>query len=384
MAACISDYKIDPQVTELLVESGVTGIPDCGNWSNLAKVTLPDTLEEIVDNAFANCMKLNEVTLNCLNCFRSYHSKNSYTFANCVNLRLVHLAETFAEIGEGMFFGCSNLHFMNIPNSVHLIDSWAFYNCSSLERIDLHNVDVIGSYAFHGCVNLEQVNVHSAQKVGSFAFYNCTKLRQINFVNVITIEASAFAGCTGISNFDFPHGFQFLGSFAFTDTEITTLTLPDTITEVDSMAFGWMTKLKSLSLPSRNWTLPSDVFVGCIGLESIHLRGDAYNPGICDALTYIGLPNEVNVSFEREFPRFCGKMLKPTPPENKTKTNEWKLAAIISLGVSACGVLAVIVLAIAVMRLRNSQLESDAFRSSLVSVSSPAGSGRYENIGSVQ
>ncbi len=71
-----------------------------------------------------------------------------------------------------------------------------------------------------------------------------------------------------------------IGSFVFNDTDITSVTMPDTITEIGDYAFASCKSLKSVKLSANLKTLGSDVFFYCSSLESIELPASIEDFGI--------------------------------------------------------------------------------------------------------
>ena len=110
-------------------------------------------------------------------------------FAGCSNLASVTLPDSLTIINDGnydngAFAFCSGLTSITIPNSVTSIGSYAFYSCTSLTSVTIGNsVTAIGSSAFKSCTDLTSVTITSvpaAAWVGTNGLNNTTLLTDIN------------------------------------------------------------------------------------------------------------------------------------------------------------------------------------------------------------
>ena len=76
-------------------------------------------------------------------------------FANPEEVLSVTLPDTLQEIGDGMFKDCMRLEQATIPNRVTQIGRFAFSGCTRLKRIVIpENVKYIGNGAFEDCSSL--------------------------------------------------------------------------------------------------------------------------------------------------------------------------------------------------------------------------------------
>ena len=83
------------------------------------------------------------------------------------------------------------------------------------------------------------------------AFCYCTGLTSITLPNSVTeIGAYAFEDCTGLAFITFPPSMKKIGEGAFRAcTDLTSITLPDSVTEIGECAFSLCTGLASITLP---------------------------------------------------------------------------------------------------------------------------------------
>jgi len=148
-----------PSTLRIIGEQAFKGIP-------ASSLTLPENVEKIGTDAFANCTKLRRATIPASVKYIGegafYNTGLIRVYYNAVDAE-VHgsLPEslTRAIIGEGvrtipaqLFDGCSNLARVEMPSTVERIGDYAFNGCSSLSHIDLpSSLKEIGKNAFNGC-----------------------------------------------------------------------------------------------------------------------------------------------------------------------------------------------------------------------------------------
>lgn len=120
-----------------------------------------------------------------------------YAFWDCSNLASVTIPNSVTSIGAGAFAECSSLSTVTIPNSVTSIGDGAFNACTGLTSITiLNSVTTIGNDAFRGCTSLTSITIpNSVTTIGNDAFQN-SGLTSITIPNSVTdIGNSAFSDC---------------------------------------------------------------------------------------------------------------------------------------------------------------------------------------------
>ena len=144
-------------VTELVVEEGVTAIPDklFYDHHNLEKVTIAGSVKVIGEQAFDYCEKLTEVSLD----------------------------YGIEEFKEAVFGNCTALKEITIPGSIRVMDYNSFTGCESLEKVVIEEgVPYIYNDTFHSCTALKEVSIpESVKEIGTAAFGYCTALEAVNY-----------------------------------------------------------------------------------------------------------------------------------------------------------------------------------------------------------
>ena len=135
------------------------------------------------------------------------------------------------------------------------------------------------------------------------------------------------------SRYEIPAGVRRIGSYAFMDSGLTSVTLPDSVTGIGNNAFYACRSLTSINIPGRVTGIGSSAFYACSGLTALDLPdsvtsiGDSAFCG-CTGLTSVAIPDSVTSIGDRAF-YGCRGLSTITIPDSVT-----------SIGVSAffdCG-----------------------------------------------
>ncbi len=143
------------------------------NSVNLKDFVFPTTLTKIGIGSFKHCSSLNEVELN------SRIDIPKETFKYCDSLKKVTLKNVIS-VGESAFENCTKLETLILDDSLLSIDKAAFKNCGSLMEITLpESLNTLGNQAFYGCYNVTKLTINSENifdlAVGNATFYGLGK-----------------------------------------------------------------------------------------------------------------------------------------------------------------------------------------------------------------
>ena len=200
-----------------------------------------------------------------------------YAFADCSSLSSVSLPASLRSIGEYAFLGCSSLRSIDLPASLTSIGEGAFRECTSLRLLDIPSgVTVIPRYMCAWDKDLESVSLPSALKdIQAHAFAYCSSLREIS---PLTPDPSSPHGKAAKSRL------LHIGSNAFTLCEsLVDVSLPASITELESYAFAGCSSLERLELPANDKMLGEYMVTGCPRLRLIICRSPKRPTFDCDS-----------------------------------------------------------------------------------------------------
>ena len=322
------NWGVNPKVESFTFGDEVESIPSqcCQYMKLLSTVTIPNSVTSIGSNAFSNCEGLTTVTLG-----NSVTTIGAGAFNCCSALKSINIPNSVTSIGSQAFNVCSSLTSIVIPNGVTSIERNTFRNCENLTSVTLPNsVTSIGEGAFNGCYALSSITIPAGvTSIGKQAFYNCIALTSVTIPdgvtsietetfagcesltsikigkNVTSIGAKAFAGCDGIASFDvaaenqtyctvdgvlfnkektiliqypagkqgaytIPDGVTDFGQAFYYCSGLTSLTIPEGITSIESTAFVYCTAMTSISIPNSVTSIGESAFAAS-GLETISI-----------------------------------------------------------------------------------------------------------------
>jgi len=259
-------------------------------WSTLDKtqeiITIPEGITLIPANAFDGNTTLKQITIP-----GTVTTIGGYAFRNCTALTKVKLGEGLKDIGGYAFSGCSALESMPLPEGV----------------------TEIGMYAFSACTALTDVSIPSTVTViGREAFYNCGTMDLVYISDIAAWCAISFG--TNTSNPLSNGAVMFVGGYPLTE-----LTIPETVTKLETNAFTGCENLKKLTIPATVTTIGGYAFSGCTGLEEVYYHAATDNVGIyvfrgCTALRKVEMGSGMTVLPSSTFSG-CSALTEITLPD---------------------------------------------------------------------
>lgn len=201
---------------------------------------------------------------------------------------------TVTEISSGAFQVCRDLTSVIIPNSVTRIGGWAFTHCSNLTSVTIpKSVTDIGSGIFASCANLEVINVHSDNpaycSMDSILYskdmttiISCPGKKKSLTIpeTVTTIGSMAIEGCSNLTSVTIPNSVTAIGTDAFQDCSgLTSITIPKTVTIISSGTFWGCSGLTSVTIPNSITSIDSFAFYDCSSLTSVTIPNSVTSIG---------------------------------------------------------------------------------------------------------
>ena len=296
-----------------------------GDWgwdtSELTGVTIPDSVTNIGDYAFARCHRLASVTIP-----SSVTHIGEYAFLGCSELASVTISDCMMDIGYGAFCDCTALTGVVIPESVTRINGEAFYGCSNLTSVVIpDSVTSIDGGAFYGCSGLTSVMIpDTVTSIGSDAFSHCSSslYDTTSKPGVLLVDGWAVGAQSPSGDLDLT-GIRGIADYAFADcSELTSVTIPGSVTTIGDHSFAYCHRLGSVTISGSVTHIGEYAFVGCSGLTSVTISGSVTSIGWgafreCTGLTGIVIPGNVT-SIDGEVFAGCSGLTSVTIPGSVT------------------------------------------------------------------
>lgn len=183
----------------------------------------------------------------------------------------LYIPSEVKELCSGSFKDQPGIVGVELPSKYTQLPKEVFANCRNLKSVDLKNVTEINDSAFYDCASLETIDLSKVTSIGSSAFNN-TNISSITLSNELTtINNSTFANCLNLGNVTIPTSVTKIDDYAFAnDEKITEMSLSDNVTFLGIGAFS-NTRIKTFKTPKLIQTIPDELFMGDIALESIEL-----------------------------------------------------------------------------------------------------------------
>ena len=263
---------------------------------------------------------------------QSFHNEEGYSTPN-IFVRKVTLPDTVTYIADDAFYDsddwAAKTHFelreIVLPQSLKTIGKNAFYHNYYLQKIDIPaGVTEIGAGAFAKCQNLSDITIRgentllhggafgekSGYSVGAFA----GKLRELHQQWLYDDSASDFfiwkgqlLDYKGTSKMPvIPDTVKVIGASAFWRSDITGVTIPSSVKLIGASAFYECASLTSVDIPGSVERIDNNAFCDCTGMTSVKLNKGLKVIGEggfndCDGLTSLVLPEGLTTLEERAF-----------------------------------------------------------------------------------
>lgn len=283
-----------------VIPSSVTSIGNRAFYgcTGLTSITIPNSVTSIVDEAFSGCTGLTSVSIpNSVisigdNAFSDtpwfknlpdglvYIGSVAYMYKGTMpeNTHII-IKEGTQSIRGAAFQDCTGLTGITIPNSITEIEDNTFSGCTGLTSVTIpSSVTSIGTYAFNSCSALISITLNSNAIVtqtysdrNNFSMIFGKQVKEFILNNPYKIGDYAFAGCTNM----------------------TVITLPESVTAIGKYAFYNCSSLNSITIPRLAGYIEKATFDGCSRLTKVTINSNE----VCSSARY-----SENSSLQHVFP----------------------------------------------------------------------------------
>ena len=221
------------------------------------------------------------MVLGCL----AIHAADGNLITKQITIKLEKAGTLPSKIGDTKKYKITNLKIMGEINGTDLrfIREMAGSNDigqgtnGKLVTLDLSGSKIVkGGDCYYHVDNGYSTYYHyytSDDVIGDYAFKNCSDLTSLTLPSSVTrIGDYAFYNCSGLTSLTLPSSVTSIGEFAFRYCSgLTSLTIPSGVTSIGMSAFEYCSSLTSLTLPSSVNEIGIYAFHGCSGLTSLTL-----------------------------------------------------------------------------------------------------------------
>ena len=155
-------------------------------------------------------------------------------------------------------------------------------------------------------------------------FIGCRSLTSLIIPDSVTnIGDYAFSGCRSLTDIVIPDSVTNIGDYAFWNCgSLTNIVIPNSVTSIGDNAFEYCFSLSNLIIPDGVTSIGDGAFVGCTSLSSVVIPdsvscigNNAF--GCCESLTDIVIPNSVTSIGESAFYE-CSSLTEVVIPDSVT------------------------------------------------------------------
>ena len=185
----------------------------------------------------------------------------------------------------------------NVTYTIYSDMSMVISGTGAMWDYENNNVHINGDYF----QTVQKVIVEEGvTTVGVNSFRYFTAMTTVSLpVSLTSIGEAAFAQTSSLNSVDIPSGVANIDVWAFNESAIHSISIPEGITIIKGRVFNNCQNLTSVSLPSSLKIIDEYAFAGCISLTSIDLPNNLEVLGkeclsLCHSLKNISIPASVN------------------------------------------------------------------------------------------
>jgi hypothetical protein len=289
--------------------------------TNLTGVTINGGVSTIESGAFNGCNSITNVSFNI----------DNFTSISQLQIPLPLLLTNIAVNGETLptdfFKDLTNLTGVTINGGVTTIRTDSFKNCSALTSITFnHNIYYgspvsIDAGAFNGCNAITNLTfspdiiptisqlqiplpllltnitiINNSTVIPTSLFEGLTNLTAVSLPDTLNvIDSNSFKNCTALLNITIPTSVSLLGANAFQNcTSLTDVTIPNLISSINNDTFNGCSSLQEVTIGSLESSIGDYAFANCDQLQTVTIgnlllfsRDETITPSF-NNLSYVG------------------------------------------------------------------------------------------------
>ncbi|WP_295086270.1 leucine-rich repeat domain-containing protein [Ruminococcus sp.] len=249
---CIEDYTGTSSVLEVpdkidgiaVTELGKTAFGSDPDNNPITEIQLPASITYISDsNPFMYCTKLEKISVAEDN--KDYCTEDSILYTKSKDTLICYPCRK-----GGTFF--------TVPDSVKTLGTSALYD-TGLEDIKLPDgLEKIGYFSIACLPRMTSIDLSNTKvtEILPYAFSSCSTLSDVKFPEGLTyIGGGAFSSCPILKDIKLPDSLVEIGQYAFINTGLSAVIIPDNVAEIGYCAFGYSTNTVGNIVADDSFTL---------------------------------------------------------------------------------------------------------------------------------
>ena len=186
---------------------------------------------------------------------------------------------------------------------VHAHDAYIdgiYYNLDTNNKTATVTYDTTGRNKYSGSVTISstisyQSTTYIVKNIGESAFSGCSNLTSVTIPNSVTsIDSEAFSGCRNLTSVTIPNSVTSIGYNAFYDCwGLSSVTIPNSVTSIGKLAFYNCLGLTSLTMSSNVTSIGNYAFGECKKLTTITIPKSVTSISYCAFYNCSGLTSVV-------------------------------------------------------------------------------------------
>ncbi len=266
---------------------------DC---TSLEALAIPASVTSIDSNAFEDCFALSTITVASGNpSFKAIENVLFSADGETLILFPKNTGGTYTvpsgvkTIGENAFADCNDLNRVILPEGLTLICESAFSFCTALEQVVFPStLEAIEGFAFSGCYALSELNLPEGFKsLDTWSFYSCDALTTVTLpASLEHVADGSFCSCENLTSIEVARGNPYLRSvdgllysadlkilYAIPAGRSGAVTIADGVTFIYEDAARYCSEMTSITLPLSLEEIDTGAFSGCYKLETVRFFG---------------------------------------------------------------------------------------------------------------
>lgn len=269
-----STLYIDDQM--LIIDKKNTTIMSFIGPDSTTSISVLPTIETINENAFKDRAELLKIQFSSDS---SLTTINNGCFSNCPKLQFINLPSSIEQVGNNAFIGCKKLDRFT-SSSLKSLGENCFSGCSSLSVLDIKDspLYILSVYCFDSCISLVTVELpHQLTNINDYCFADCIKLNSVIFPDSLSLigEKSFYNCALTIADLYSCSQLKKIPDYAFSNNQnLNKIILPQNLESINVESFSF-TKITNFTTPLRLSFIGNSAFKGCKDLITIRIERDS-------------------------------------------------------------------------------------------------------------